>query len=79
MAKIKTIEEFANIIKITLESRYKNHEITVQDSVKNNDLILKSVVIKSENSNIGKVIHLNNYYSVYEQQSISYLGTQSRG
>lgn len=53
-------------IKDFLPEKYQEAEISLQDVLKNNDVKLTGVVIKTEESNIAPNIYLDSFYKDYE-------------
>lgn len=58
---------FINVIKASVEEMLPDCEITIRDVVKNNNVILSAISIKSENVNAAPTIYLEQFYEEYRK------------
>jgi len=65
---IKTMETFATTIKRCVElSLGDNYEVMVQESRKNNNVVLTGITIKEKGSKIAPLVYLGNAFESYKE------------
>lgn len=70
-AKTMNYNEFMNYVKVHvadyLPEKFANAEITISQTIKNNDVVLDGLTIHNPDSNISPNIYLNSFYEEYQQ------------
>lgn len=67
---IKTMGAFADTIKRCVKlSLGENYEVQIQESRKNNDVLLTGILIKEKNARVAPVIHLDGAFEAYKNGS----------
>lgn len=64
---IKTMEDFAEIVKIALEAHFgEEYAVHIHKVKKNNGLVLTGVTVMHKTSNLAPTLYLNNFYKAYQ-------------
>lgn len=58
---------FINVIKASVQEMLPECEISVRDIVKNNNVVLSAISIKSDNVNAAPTIYLEQFYMEYKE------------
>lgn len=65
------LEKVAENIKLNLPDNYRNAEVTIQETKKNNNVILNSIMIKNPDNNVSPVFYMEGYYAKYQEGELS--------
>lgn len=64
---IRTLKDFAGVVKTAFEMRYPESRIEVHEVTKTNGLVLTGLVIHDRQSNIAPSVYLDGYFEQYRQ------------